>query len=418
MPEARKQDETEKDFISRCMSEIKGEFPDQSQRYAVCKSYSDKSTEKMKKQDLFVLVPRKAENRGKYLSRCSSHSKIKEQFATLKERLGYCLTSFNEYYKYWAKIEEFAEVPADTALGDCIAREKAKGFDYKEAYAHCASKVVAQPGPIVLAEEDKNIDVLGYITKYFYICPGAIATFKHLISMNPNEDTSRMIRNAAVIADSVFKIEDDVIKDEGASLQQLKKARLLVDDFYDLMNVIDEQLGMKHDVDYMENHIEIIKGYVDEEMGDNLLVEPVEFGDLSDACWEGYEPIGLKDRGDGRMVPNCVPIKMTDDDFADTMNDYPEGVKNAAQRALKWAEENGWGSCGTGVGKTRANQLAKGENISVDTIKRMYSYLSRHKVDLESSKEYGDGCGKLMYDSWGGDAALSWSEKKLKQLEK
>jgi hypothetical protein len=48
----------------------------------------------------------------------------------------------------------------------------------------------------------------------------------------------------------------------------------------------------------------------------------------------------------------------------------------------------------------------------------MYSYLSRHKVDLESSKSYEGSCGKLMYDSWGGDAALSWSEKKLKQLEK
>lgn len=26
---------------------------------------------------------------------------------------------------------------------------------------------------------------------------------------------------------------------------------------------------------------------------------------LEDACWEGYEPIGLKDDG----TPNCVPIK-------------------------------------------------------------------------------------------------------------
>ena len=102
--------------------------------------------------------------------------------------------------------------------------------------------------------------------------------------------------------------------------------------------------------------------------------------------------------------------------FEDTINDYPEGVKAAAQRALKYADENGWGSCGTGVGKQRANQLAKGENISLDTVKRMYSYLSRHKVDLESSKEYGDGCGKLMYDAWGGKAGLTWSESKLNQV--
>jgi hypothetical protein len=135
---------------------------------------------------------------------------------------------------------------------------------------------------------------------------------------------------------------------------------------------------------------------------------------LEDACWEGYEPIGLKPDGS----PNCVPIKMTEDDFAESINDYPEGVKNAAKKAVDWAEKNGWGSCGTAVGKQRASQLAKGEPISVDTLKRMYSYLSRHKGDLKSSKEYKGSCGKLMYDAWGGEAGLTYSERKLKQLEK
>jgi len=132
-----------------------------------------------------------------------------------------------------------------------------------------------------------------------------------------------------------------------------------------------------------------------------------------DPCWDGYEMIGMKDDGS----PNCVPIKMTEDDFAESISDYPEGVKDAAKKAVDYAEENGWGSCGTQVGKTRASQLAKGEPISVDTIKRMYSYLSRHKADLQASKSYEDGCGKLMYDSWGGEAGITWAERKLKQLE-
>lgn len=147
--------------------------------------------------------------------------------------------------------------------------------------------------------------------------------------------------------------------------------------------------------------------------GPNLFAETEG---LEGACWEGYEAIGTKIL-DGKEVPNCVPIKMTEDDFAESISDYPEGVKDTAAKAVKWAEENGWGSCGTPVGKTRASQLASGSAISVDTLKRMYSYLSRHKVDLESSKSYDDGCGKLMYDSWGGEAALTWSERKLKQLE-
>jgi hypothetical protein len=100
----------------------------------------------------------------------------------------------------------------------------------------------------------------------------------------------------------------------------------------------------------------------------------------------------------------------------ESYSDYPESVKNNAKAVLKYVEENGWGSCGTSVGKIRANQLANGEPISEDTIKRMYSYLSRHAGDLDSSKGYGDGCGKLMYDSWGGKSALSWAESKVKQF--
>jgi hypothetical protein len=102
----------------------------------------------------------------------------------------------------------------------------------------------------------------------------------------------------------------------------------------------------------------------------------------------------------------------------ESYSDYPDSVKNNAQAVLKYVEENGWGSCGTEVGKIRANQLANGEPISLDTVKRMYSYLSRHEVDLDSSKGYGDGCGKLMYDSWGGKSALSWSQSKINQVEK
>jgi hypothetical protein len=104
--------------------------------------------------------------------------------------------------------------------------------------------------------------------------------------------------------------------------------------------------------------------------------------------------------------------------FQDSYSDYPDAVKNNAQNALDWAEENGWGSCGTPVGKQRANQLAKGEPISVETLKRMYSFLSRHQENAKASKGYGDGCGQLMYDAWGGASALSWAESKLKQIER
>jgi hypothetical protein len=221
-------------------------------------------------EELFVLQPRKTENRGVYLTRCSKHPKIKSQMGNLKERMAFCLTSFNEYYRYWSKLEDFNEIPKDSALGECITKEKAKGFDYKTAYQHCASKVVAKTGTIVLQEDDLlvepvefgEMDILGYKTKYFYICPGAQQTFENLISMGPDEETAGMIRSAAQVADNVFQIEADVLKNEKAEESDLLQAQILVDDFYDIVNEIEEELGPSGDVSYMDGHLEIIESYL------------------------------------------------------------------------------------------------------------------------------------------------------------
>lgn len=94
--------------------------------------------------------------------------------------------------------------------------------------------------------------------------------------------------------------------------------------------------------------------------------------------------------------------------------DYPEAAKNNAKRALKWAEENGWGSCGTPVGKQRARQLASGEALSRSTIARMASF-KRHQQNKDVP--YSEGCGGLMYDSWGGDAGINWAISKLKEID-
>jgi hypothetical protein len=103
-----------------------------------------------------------------------------------------------------------------------------------------------------------------------------------------------------------------------------------------------------------------------------------------------------------------------DDNFADTYNDYPKKASENAQTALDYAEKNGWGSCGTPVGKIRANQLAKGENISRDTIARMAAF-ERHRQN--SDRPLGEGCGRLMWLAWGGDEGIAWAQRKLKQID-
>ena len=261
--------ETDNEFISRCVVKVADEFPNFDQRIAVCYSQLEKTNmSKNKSTDKFIVEPRRKENRGTYLKRCSSNVKMREAYPFMKERMGYCLNAYSEYYRWWGKFEQ-GGIPEDSALGRCITRKRAQGIEYKQAYKQCASRVVVPNTPIVMNDNlliepvlFSEMNVLGYQTKFFYICPGAQTTFKHLISMNPDDETAGMIRSAAQIADNVFEIESKVLEDKMATTQQLNQVEILVDDFYDLMDEIDEELGMIHDVSYMENHIELITSYL------------------------------------------------------------------------------------------------------------------------------------------------------------
>jgi capsid portal protein len=108
------------------------------------------------------------------------------------------------------------------------------------------------------------------------------------------------------------------------------------------------------------------------------------------------------------------PVVMAKVRSEETYNDYPEAAVNNAKRAIKWAEENGWGSCGEATGKARANQLANKEKISRDTIARMASF-KRHQQ--HKNVPYNEGCGGLMWDAWGGDEGIEWAIRKLKQID-
>ena len=99
----------------------------------------------------------------------------------------------------------------------------------------------------------------------------------------------------------------------------------------------------------------------------------------------------------------------------ESYSDYPEAASNNAKRARKYKEENG-STCGTRVGWTRSAQLADRKPISMQTIKRMFSYLSR----AEEYYKTGDteACGYISYLLWGGKSAKTWAESKIKQDEK
>ena len=84
-----------------------------------------------------------------------------------------------------------------------------------------------------------------------------------------------------------------------------------------------------------------------------------------------------------------------------------------ARKALKLRSEAPPSRKGmTPVGLARANQFAKGSNVSMETVKRTYSYLSRAKSNYKPGKNTP---GTQAYLGWGGDAGLRWAKRILKK---
>jgi len=98
----------------------------------------------------------------------------------------------------------------------------------------------------------------------------------------------------------------------------------------------------------------------------------------------------------------------------ESYSDYGQEIRSNAKRGIELNERNG-NKCATQTGKVRAATLSKGEPISLETIKRMHSYLSRAETYYDNADDTSD-CGYISYLLWGGKSALSWSRNKLREL--
>jgi len=114
------------------------------------------------------------------------------------------------------------------------------------------------------------------------------------------------------------------------------------------------------------------------------------------------------------IIKNDKRVKGGKKMVLESYSDYPSSVRNNAKRGLELNEAVN-NKCATQVGKIRAQQLAQGKPISKETIKRMYSYLSR--AEAYYKPEDKEACGTISFLLWGGKSAKTWAEAKLKQLE-
>ena len=117
----------------------------------------------------------------------------------------------------------------------------------------------------------------------------------------------------------------------------------------------------------------------------------------------------ITEENDMLKINKAIDLKPTD------------GMASEARKGLDWRKEFGRG--GTMVGVARARQLVNGQNLSPSTVKRMFSFFSRHEVDKRAQgfrpgeKGYPSN-GRIAWALWGGDPGFSWSKKKVAQINK
>lgn len=148
--------------------------------------------------------------------------------------------------------------------------------------------------------------------------------------------------------------------------------------------------------------------------------EWVKEGKVKGFSIEGYFADKLKKNQDDEMLAELTRAIVKADGrtksgkrvVMESYSDYPEAVKNNAQKGIDLNEKNG-NKCATQTGKVRAQQLAQGEPVSLETVKRMASYLSRAEEDYDESDM--SACGTISYLLWGGKAGLRWAESKIKE---
>ena len=107
-------------------------------------------------------------------------------------------------------------------------------------------------------------------------------------------------------------------------------------------------------------------------------------------------------------------------DLQDIDTKPTKGMIAEAKKGLAWRKEHKRG--GTMVAVARARSIINGQNLSLDTIKRMHSFFARHESDktgkgFEIGEEGFPSAGRIAWALWGGDAGQTWAAKKVREID-
>ena len=97
-----------------------------------------------------------------------------------------------------------------------------------------------------------------------------------------------------------------------------------------------------------------------------------------------------------------------------------DAMVEEAKRGLEWRKEHGRG--GTKIGVARARDIQNRKELSVETVKRMFSFFARHEVDkkaegFESGEDGYPSAGRIAWALWGGDPGFAFARRVKASIE-
>jgi len=209
-------------------------------------------------------------------------------------------------------------------------------------------------------------------------------------------------RGASIRKWSRFKTEDEVLLPPGATFRVISRETFPNSDQVRLYVDLISQ-GLRPDAAVLGRSLRAMNKY--QISKDQVAKFTTDISDGGVAV-NGIFPSG-KVLTDGKQVKRGLTLR------AQTYKPT-SGMKEEARKGLAWRKEFGRG--GTTIGVARARDIINDSNFPLETVKRVYSFFSRHEVDKKAQgfrpgEEGFPSAGRVAWALWGGDAGFSWSRK-------
>ena len=111
-------------------------------------------------------------------------------------------------------------------------------------------------------QDSLEVDVYGYQTKHFDVCPGAQSLYKRIVDEDLVKDKD-LAKRTAKLHDALFALEKTALEN-GATELDVEAAQLMADQIMEMAKMMD--LESEHQ--YVQGHVEKVKGAVKGEINE------------------------------------------------------------------------------------------------------------------------------------------------------